>query len=121
MSDPSIAEFNSRIARIEKARSKGFGFEADGTLGRSFYTKVNRRRLNRLRVPLVRPVLALLICGTLLKAIFLHHLGAQAYDDRVARLLEGQGFDRIGGWLMQADPVTLAVSAKITELVRTYG
>ena len=119
MSDPSFAEFNSRIARIEKARSKGYGFEASGTLGRSFYTRHARRM--RMDIPLLRPVMALLICGTILKALFLTHLGTQAYEDRVARLMEGQGFDRIGGFLMTADPVTEQVASRISYLVETYG
>ena len=115
MSDLSIVEFNSRIARIEKARSKGYGFEAAGTLGRSFYTR-HKRKLSK-RIPLLRPVLVLLVFGTLLKALFLQQIGTDSYDARVARLLEGEGFDRIGGWLMQADPVTLTVSNRIATLV----
>lgn len=116
MSDPCIAEFNSRIARIEKARAKGYGFEAYGTLGRSSYT-LYRRRKNR-KVRLARPLMIVLFCGTLLKALFLQHLGIQAYDDRVARLLTGEGFDRIGGWIMQADPVTVAFAAGINTALK---
>lgn len=116
MSDPSIAEFNSRIARIEKARTKGFGFEAEGTLGRSFYQRGQRR--SGLRVPLVRPIVLLLVFGTLLKAVFLQQLGTDAYDARVAGLLQGQGFDRIGGWLMQADPVTRAAATQLGAFAR---
>jgi hypothetical protein len=119
MSDPCIAEFNNRVARIHKARSKGYAFEAEGTLGRSFYTKARRRP--RRSLPLVRPVVVLLVLGTLLKAIFLHQLGAGAYDMRVAHLLEGEGFDRIGGWLMQADPVTKTVAHEIATLVASHG
>ncbi len=115
MSDPCISEFNSRIARIQKARAKGYGFEAVGTLGRSSYTLYQRRKDRQIKV--VRPFMIALLCGTLLKALFLQQLGAQAYDDRVARLMEGEGFDRIGGWLMQADPVTAAFAGGISGLV----
>ena len=44
MADPNLTEFYSRVRRIEKARAKGFGFEAAGTLGRSFYHKQGSSR-----------------------------------------------------------------------------
>lgn len=114
MSDPCITEFNSRIARIQKARAKGYGFEAAGTLGRSSYTLYQRRKNRKVRV--VRPALIALLCGTLLKALFLQTLGQGAYDERVASLLQGEGFDRIGGWLMQADPVAVAFAGGLDQL-----
>ena len=33
--DPNLNDFYGRVARIEKAHKKGYGFEARGTLGRS--------------------------------------------------------------------------------------
>jgi hypothetical protein len=116
MSDPCISEFNHRIAKIEKARTKGYGFEAVGTLGRSHYTR-RRSKSARVSFPFLRPALALLAGGTILKAIFLVNLGAAAYNTRVERLLEGEGFDRIGGWLMQADPVTSKLALGLTKIV----
>lgn len=120
MSDPCIAEFNSRIAKIENARSKGYGFEAEGTLGRSHYTR-RRTRSARVPFPFLRPALAMLAGGTILKAIFLVNLGAAAYNSRVDRLLEGQGFDRIGGWLMQADPVTVKLAVALNNAATFFG
>lgn len=116
MSDPCIAEFNSRVARITKARAKGYAFEAEGTLGLSSYT-IYRRRKDR-KASFIRPLSIVLMSGTLLKALFLVHLGAQAYDDRVARLMDGQGFDRVGGWLMQADPVTTAFAGGLAHVIK---
>jgi len=113
MSDPSIAEFNTRIARIQKARAVGKGFEAEGTLGRSFYTKGDPRYRRRLSFPVLRPLIAALVLGTALKALFLFQLGTEAYGSRVAGLMAGEGIDRIGGWLMQADPVTTMVARQI--------
>ena len=112
MSDPSIAEFNTRIARIQQARSKGYGFEAEGTLGRSFYTQGERRN-RKSNLPVLRPIVVALILGTAMKALFLHHLGADNYEARVAGLMAGEGIDRIGGWLMQADPVTEAAAYQL--------
>ncbi|MDO8883064.1 MAG: hypothetical protein U0934_05505 [Pseudotabrizicola sp.] len=118
MSDPSIAEFNMRIARIENGRAKGRGFEAEGTLGRSFYTRSDPRYRRKFRLPVLRPVFLALVFGTALKAMFLFQLGAPAYDARVAGLLSGQGVDRVGGWLMQADPVTTALARQISLFAR---
>lgn len=118
MSDPSIAEFNSRIARIQQARGHGLGFEAPGTLGRSFYTHGNPRYRRKRRLPVVRPLLVTLFLGTMLKAMFLFQLGPEAYEARVEVLMQGEGFDRIGGWLMQADPVTVTVARQIASFQR---
>lgn len=112
MSDPSLAEFNTRIARIQQARAKGHGFEAEGTLGRSFYTQAERR-YRKGKVPILRPLLAALILGTAMKALFVHQLGTENYEARVAGLMAGEGIDRIGGWLMQADPVTTAAAYQL--------
>ena len=120
MSDPCILEFNERVQKIEKARAKGYGFEADGTLGRSHYTRRKARRAS-VSFPFLRPALAMTAGGTVLKAIFLVNLGAAAYDSRVERLLDGHGFDRIGGWLMQADPVTIQLSSAILGAVALFG
>ncbi|MFN7224835.1 MAG: hypothetical protein ACK4MS_12520 [Paracoccaceae bacterium] len=120
MSDPSIVEFNTRIARIASARAKGFGFEADGTLGRSFYTRSGSRK-RFANIPLLRPLLVALVFGTALKAIFLLQLGTEAYDARVAGLLAGEGIDRIGGWLMTADPVTASVARQLSLFGRLSG
>jgi hypothetical protein len=121
MSDPSIAEFNTRIARIQKARAKGHGFEAAGTLGRSFYTKGDPRYRRRLSFPVLRPLIVTLVLCTALKALFLHQLGPDAYNARVAGLMSGEGIDRIGGWIMHADPVTKAVARQISLFGRLGG
>ena len=121
MSDPSIAEFYTRIARIEKARAKGHGFEAEGALGRSFYTRFDPRFRRKFRIPVLRPLVLVLVFGTLIKALFLHQLGATAYDVRVAGLMAGEPLDRIGGWLMQADPVTSALARQISLFGRMDG
>lgn len=116
MSDPGFAEFYSRIDKIEKARAKGYGFEAEGTLGRSFYQRRDRRF--RFRIPLLRQTLALLICATFVKAMFLQQLGSESYQARVDKLMAAEGIDRLGGWLMQADPVTRALAYRISWLLR---
>lgn len=108
MSDANMVDFYGRIARIERAHTKGFGFEAAGTLGRSHYSHKQKKRQS-----FVMPLLFVLVAAFGLKAVIYQSTGASTYQLRVEQLLAGEGFDRVGGWLMQADPVTIALSEKI--------
>ena len=108
MSDPKLAEFHGRVARIKLARAKGYGFEAAGTLGRFHYTRPKAKRRS-----LLVPMVFLILCAFLLKGAIYHSVGAQSYNDRVSSLMAGKGIDYIGGWLMQADPVTKFASDNI--------
>ncbi len=112
MTDPNLTDFYGRVARIQKARAKGYGFEAPGTLGRSYYLRPQARRRS-----IIAPVLFLIVCSFLLKGVIYHGVGSQTYQDRVTSLMAGQGIERAGGWLMQVDPVTLFVSDKIAQIV----
>ena len=112
MSDPNIGDFYKRVARIQRERKKGFGFEASGTLGRSHYASAKPRR-----TPILGPLLFIVICGFLAKSVMYSQVGPELYNQRVAALMAGDGLDRVGGWLMQADPVTLYASKKITNLL----
>jgi len=108
MSDPNLANFYGRIARIERARAKGYGFEANGTLGRShFFRPVRQRR------PLLRVLIFAFVCVFGLKGTILHYVGPDSYAARVDRLAAGEDFDKLGAWLMQADPVTIWVATRI--------
>lgn len=109
MSDPNLTDFYGRVSRIQRARAKGYGFEAPGTLGRSHYHRPQAKRRS-----ILGPVVFLVLCAFLLKAVIYNNVGPDSYNERVASLMAGQGFDPIGGWLMQADPVTLYASDKIT-------
>ncbi len=111
MSDPSLSEFYGRIARIERARAKGYGFEANGTLGRSHYFRPIRKRR-----PLLRVMIFAAVCVFGLKGTILHSVGPEGYDARVANLQNGQEFDKLGAWFMQADPVTVWVAEQIAAV-----
>jgi hypothetical protein len=111
MSDPNLANFYGRIARIERARARGYGFEANGTLGRSHYMRPVRQRR-----PLLRVLIFAFVCAFGLKGAILHNIGPESYDARVARLESGKEFDQLGAWLMQADPVTVWVAEQIAEI-----
>lgn len=97
--------------RIEKAHAKGYGFEARGTLGRSSSWKRERSGLW-----FVKPLLVVLGVGMVLKGAIHHYVGAELYEERVAQMMTGEGFDSVGGTLMQADPVTQVISGFFGEV-----
>lgn len=109
MHDPNLTDFYGRVARIQKARAMGQGFEAPGTLGRSYYfhPRVRRRTV-------LGPALFLVICALLLKGVIYHEIGAESYNQRVAALMAGDGVDRVGGWFMQEEAATRLVAQGIT-------
>lgn len=114
MTDQNMVDFYGRVARIKKARAKGYGFEAAGTLGRSYY--IQRSRV-RARNSILKPALIVMLGAFGLKGAIHYQIGGAVYSERVAELKAGQGFDRLGGYLMEADPVTMFVSAKLQETI----
>lgn len=109
MSDTNLVEFYNRVADYQKSHEQGFGHEAPGTLSRSVtYGKARKRRRVR-----ILPFVFVAFAAIGLKASILHTVGEGVYQDRVSRLSAGEGFDRLGGWLMQVDPVTAFVADKI--------
>ena len=115
MADPNLIDFYGRIARIETARRNGFGFEAAGTLGRYHYHRAPKKRRS-----LLAPALFVALCVIGLKAMILHSVGAESYNDRIASLMSGEGFDRLGGWMMQADPVSQLAAQQIGVVVAKF-
>lgn len=113
MADQDFNEFYARVARVEKARAQGYGFEADGTLGRSHYKRPARRR-RRMVLPLIF-TLAVFFC---LKAAMLNEIGYQTYADRVSQMRAAEnGMERVAGAIMQVDPVTLWIATKAKEML----
>lgn len=102
MAESQLMEFYDRVARYEKARSRGLGFEADGTLGRSYYLRPQKR--SPLRVVLGLCAVALTLLS--LKAAIILFVGEGVYADRIARMHEGQDMDRLGAALLQFDPAS---------------
>ena len=109
MSDQNMVEFYKRAARLERDRERGMGFEAAGTLGRSHY-----HRNAQTRRSLVWPAMFLIVVAFVLKGTILYMTGPETYAARVTNLQTSSGVvEQIGGWLMQADPVTQQVSRAI--------
>ncbi|MGP3697656.1 hypothetical protein [Rhodobacter sp. NSM] len=110
--DRNLADFRERISRIEAAHAKGFGFEAEGTLGRSHYVKATRSRPR-----LVGPLLVVVLCVIGMKGALLWRIGPDAYQERVDLLATGEGFDRMGSFLMQPDPGSRLVAERLAALL----
>lgn len=111
MHDPNIKDFYDRIGRLQKAHARGEGFEAPGTLGRSYYYRKPKKRPMKMVLPMV--FVAMSVFG--LKGAIHYQIGAQTYESRVSQLNKGEGFDRLGSVLMSADPVTLWVSGTLRK------
>jgi hypothetical protein len=108
--DPNLQDFQSRVQRIEKARAKGYGFEAAGTLGRSHYQRPARRTTS-----FIKPLLFAFLIVVGLKGVIHFKIGGDVYQARVDAMMAGEGFDRLGGWLMTVDPATQAISDFLTK------
>ena len=113
MADPNLRDFYGRITRIEEARALGYGFEAPGTIGLSQYRKADRSRRSY-----IGPLFLVVVMALGLKGFIHYKVGAATYDQRVESLMAGQSFDKLGGWLMQADPATLWVSQFVREMAQ---
>jgi hypothetical protein len=61
MTDPNLNDFKGRVARIQEARQNGYGFEATGTLGRSYYHRSAAQRRS-----VIGPVVFMVLCVFLL-------------------------------------------------------
>lgn len=112
MSDPNMSDFYDRVRRYEAMRHQGYVPDATGTLS----PPARRRRGSApRRRSVLGPVLVVLLGGFVLKGAILQSIGPETYQSRVDRLMAGQGLDRVGGWLMQADPVTRFVAGQIAH------
>lgn len=110
MADPNLVDFYERVGRLQSDHKRGLGFEAAGTLSRS-----RSYRKPRKRHTWIAPLLFIILCVFTLKGAIHFVSGAKTYESRVAQLQEGQGFDKLGAWVMQADPVTVYISGIITR------
>ena len=110
MADPNLRDFYGRLGRIESIHADGGGFEAAGTLGMSHYTKLNRKT----RINWMKPAILVLVAVVGIKGAIHANVGDRAYGERIAALAAGDGVDRVGAFVMQADPLTRAISGFIT-------
>ncbi|WP_102222717.1 hypothetical protein [Acidimangrovimonas sediminis] len=112
MANPNLVDFEGRLKRIQKIRRSGGGFEASGALGRSAFNRAPRRS-----VPIVGPLLIVLMAVFALKAVIYAKIGERAYESRVAELSAGKGVQPLGAFIMQSDPLTVALAQKVRPYV----
>lgn len=117
MFDPNIKDFYDRVGRLNKAHAMGYGHEAVGVLGRSYYRRPRRKS----RLKLLFPIALVLMATFALKGSIHYFVGAQTYENRVAELQNGAGFDKLGAALMSPDRVTLWVSETIRRSIQKRG
>jgi hypothetical protein len=115
MVDRNLQRFYGRIGRIEKIHEAGGGFEADGTLGMSYYKSQKRPRRRR---GFLAPVVLVLMTVIGIKAAVHTAIGGEVYEERVQILRSGPIVDQVGAYILQADPLTLAVAEQLHRLVR---
>ncbi len=113
--DEQHQEFGTRVKRIDRRHRKlADGFATNMTHD-GLIIPVPRRR--RMRVPFAG--IALLAVGLIvIKGIAYSFLGAGVYEARIADLANGAKVERVGAWVMQADPLTLWVSQQASVLMR---
>jgi hypothetical protein len=115
MVDRNMRDFHGRLGRIDDIHSHGGGFEADGVLGMSYY---NARRRRRSRLPRLLSLLILLTCFLFAMKTAMHvALGPDLYDYKITELRQGTDVDRIGAWILQADPVTIALAHRVRGFI----
>lgn len=110
MVDRNMQDFRGRLGRIGRIHRRGGGFEAEGTLGMTyFHAKRHPRRRPRLLLLLL--FLAVALAG--LKAGLMAAIGPDAYAARLAVLRQGSDLDRLGAWVLTADRVTVALAGQL--------
>ncbi|MFD2174637.1 hypothetical protein [Rhodobacter lacus] len=114
MSDTGRTTFADRLERIDTIHAAGGAFEAEGSLGRSYFDA--RRPRERRTLP-VRALALMLVGALLFKGALLAQIGTETYDRRVAELQAGSALDRVGGWAMQADAPTRWIAAELRTLL----
>jgi hypothetical protein len=110
--DPNMKDFYGRLRRINKIHRAGGGFEATGTLGLAYYNSLQRRRSRHVWL---MPVALVLVTVIVIKGAVLANVGEATYDSRIAALQAGDTADRIGAYVLQADPLTQYVATFIAN------
>ena len=114
MVDRNMQNFYGRIGRIERIHEAGGGFEADGTLGMSYF---NAGRKRKRRATILGPVVLVMLAIIAIKSAVLASIGPESYEERIAALRAGTAVEQAGAYVLQADPLTVAVSERIRAVI----
>lgn len=114
MRDPNHANFSQRLKRIDRRHEK---------LARGYVTVINsdglmvaQPRRSNLRFPWKAAALVVLLLFTF-KGLVLANLGAERYAESVISLENGTPVEQVGGWVMQADPLTVWIAGRLEPLL----
>ena len=113
MSEVQFREFHQRLRRIDRIHRRGGGFEAEGTLGQSYYT----RRARRGARPILRPMLAFVAVVLSVKAISAASMPPERYAERVEALRAGSAVQQASALVMAPDPVSQALGRALAPLL----
>jgi hypothetical protein len=113
--DEQHRQFGSRVKRIDKRHRKLVGGYATNMTNDGLIIPVPQRR--RMRVPFAG--VALLAIGLIaIKGVAYSVIGSSVYDARISALANGTQIERVGAWVMQADPLTVWVSEQVGFVAR---
>lgn len=110
--DRNLKAFQARIARLDKARRDGYGFQAPGTLGHSSRYKNATDWLG-----VLRKMIAVIVLILITKAVLFTHIGPEAYSQRLNAMITSTGLPPMAAKLMGADPATRAIASFIAKAV----
>lgn len=114
MSD-SFQGFDARLKRIDRKHSKLAGGYSARVSKDGLIIFRPKRRQSGISLRGIVLVIAGFLC---FKALILAHLGATVYDTRLASLNEGTVLEQAGGYVMQADPVTVYLAKQIRPFIK---
>ncbi len=113
MSD-TFAQFEKRLDSLERKHRE---------LAKGYVTKINPdglitvepgRGKGGLRL---RPVLFMISGFFVIKALMMSVIGTATYDARVADMAAGTGFEQLGAWVMQSDPLSRAITDFLAKAI----
>ena len=113
MTDAQVQDFQKRVRGVSRQHRK---------MSRGYVQLVERNGLLVPKTSKARrgfPIkgLALTAAGFVaFKAFLFNQVGALNYSDRIETLSQGAMLEKAGGWIMQADPATIAISNWMSSL-----
>ncbi len=107
--------FDKRLKRIVRRHDRMASSGAVKTVNADGLI-VARPRVYKPKFPL-KGILVLVILGFLFKGFLFAYLGEAEYANRVAGLSEGSMMEKVGAWVMQADPATMFLAGSIESLL----
>lgn len=105
----STTNFDQRLRRISKERTQLASGRKRYKVGKDGLIRPHRRVAIRPNVPM-RILVVLIGCFVVFKSILLLKLGEQTYVDRLDNLNPDHLVDKVGGFMMQLEPLTRGVS-----------